>query len=278
MSRRCDFPIEDLIDYADGLLTGERKATVEAHLRTCFACQRRALSSDDIGRLFREHVVGRGPGLEMEEPQPAHVVAAHQRRTVPWRVVFAAAAMLMVLLLALEPVTSLADFRLGRFVAFITPGDDGSPANVPGDQEPPGTHVTNLEPSIASIDSLPFSAIMPRELPPDLTLSEHTVSGHGSLEMLYRNDSGITIQLIEVVAGRPGATVEIDAVERILVGEDEILLQRDSPSTDSIYRAIWEHEGVLFDLWVADSPTIGLSMERIVEIVEAVIAQHDNSG
>lgn len=45
-----------------------------------------------------------------------------------------------------------------------------------------------------------------------------------------------------------------------------------------IYRAIWEREGVLFDLWVANSPSIGLSVTRIAEIVEAVITQHENSG
>lgn len=137
----------------------------------------------------------------------------------------AAGALLVALVIALEPSTSLADFRLGRFVAFITPDNSGSPANLPGDREPPGTHVTSLEPSAASIDSLPFQAVMPRQLPLDFALVEHSVSAHGSLEMLYRNDSGLTIQLIEVATSRSGATVEAGAFERIFVGEDEVLLQ-----------------------------------------------------
>ena len=277
MSRRCDFPIDDLIDYADGLLAGERKAMVEAHLRTCFACQRRMLSSDDIGRLFREHVVGRGSGLETQEPRPLPVVAAHQRRTVPWRPALAAAAILMVLVVALQPPTSLADFRLGRLVAFITPSDDGSPSILPGDQEPPGTPMTSPEPSSASVESLPFQAVMPQHLPLDLTLVEHSASSEGWLDILYRNDLGFTIQLIEVAVGSSGATADADAVDWILVGDIEVLLQRDSPLSDSVYRAIWEREGVLFDLLVAKSPSIGLSVAQIAEIVEAVITQHEHS-
>jgi hypothetical protein len=183
----------------------------------------------------------------------------------------------VALAIALEPATSLADFRLGRFVAFITLDNSGSPANLPGDREPPGTNITALEPSAASIDSLPFQAVMPRQLPLDFALVEYSVSDHGSLEMLYRTDRGYALELIEVVTGESGATVDADTVERIFVGNDEILLQRDSPLTDSVYRAIWESDGVLFDLWVADSPSEGLSVEHISDIVEAVIAEQGSS-
>lgn len=277
MSRRCDFPIEDLIDYADGLLAGERKAAVEAHVRTCFACQRRTLSADDMGRLFREQVVARGAGFQTVIQPPTHVAAPHQQRNGPWRSVLAAAVILMVLIVALEPVTSLADFRLARIVAFITPDDDGSPSNLPGHQEPPGTSVASLEPSSTSLESLPFQAVMPPRLPLDLTLVEHLASTEGWLDILYRNGSGFTIQLIESAAGRSGATGDVDAAEWVLVDGTEILLQRDSSLTASVYRALWERDGVLFELAVTKSPSAGLSVSQVTDIVEAVMLEQETS-
>ncbi|CAN5619977.1 hypothetical protein BH24CHL1_BH24CHL1_15840 [soil metagenome] len=277
MSRQCDFPIEDLIDYADGLLVGERRATVEAHLRTCDACQRRALSADDMGRLFREHVVESGPGFEMDEQQRPHVAMSHHPRAVPWRMALAAAAILMVLVVALEPATSLADFRLGRLVAFIIPDDDGSPANVPGDQEPPGTPMTSLEQSSFSIESLPFQVVMPQRLPLDLVLVEHSASTDGTLTILYRNQSGLTIDLIQGPADPSGASVDVDAVEWIVVREIEVLLQRDSRLSASVYRAVWESEDVLFDLWVAKSLSAGLSVAEMTAVVEAIMIEQSTT-
>jgi hypothetical protein len=191
--------------------------------------------------------------------------------------VLAAAAVLMVLVVALEPATSLADFRLGRLVAFITPDDDGSPANVPGDQEPPGTPMTSLEPSSTSVESLPFQAVMLQRLPLDLVLIEHSASTDGTLTILYRNQSGLTIDFIQGTADPSGASVDVDAVEWILVGDIEILLQRDSPSTASVYRAVWESEDVLFDLWVAKSLSAGLSVAEMTAVVEAVIIEQSTS-
>ena len=149
MSRQCDFPIEDLIDYADGLLAGERKTAVEAHLRDC-----PAFASDEC---FRPTISDGCSGRTLLRPEKHHTsgVLTHRRRSAPrWWLAFAAAALLMFIAVALEPATSLADFRLERFVAFITESDSDSPENLPGDQEPPGTLVESFQPSDTGLDTL----------------------------------------------------------------------------------------------------------------------------
>jgi hypothetical protein len=104
-------------------------------------------------------------------------------------------------------------------------------------------------------------------------LIEYSIRAAGSFEIFYQNQAGLAVQVIQGPAHESRVSVEAADAVRVAIGQDEILLQQEDPLTDSVYRAVWERQDVFFDLWVARSPSLGLSHDQAIQIIQAFIAQ-----
>lgn len=106
---KCDLPVELLSGYLDGELDEQQKAQVEAHLKTCAACQEELEALKQIDEQVRERVY--------EEPSREFVFTLNRRvmdkvRVAPRRSFFrltpifapaAAALLILVILINVSP-------------------------------------------------------------------------------------------------------------------------------------------------------------------------------
>ena len=255
-------------DYADGLLTGERKTSIEAHLQHCPICQQRALSQHDISRLLRPHLVGQQ--LQPETTPLSRVRTARLLRLV-------AAILVLVLVIAVGlPLTTSAGFPLARFLNFAEEKSP-FPVHIPGDQEPPGTPVTARASGNVDHVEVAFAAVQPGQLPLGLELVEATAPQPNELWLVYQSSGGLFVELFQTSEHMPQtSSVPASHSQATVIQDTEILLQIGG--FGKVVRALWERRDIVFDIHIIRAPGLGPDSSEFLELVDAVITAQDGGN
>lgn len=291
MRRLCGVRAETLIAYADGDLDATQHAELEEHLKTCWACRERLQSSEDIGRMLRARFPlhddpqaraeimrqVRAVAAGEQQPQPARFALIRRLRSWP---IAAAASLVLVLVIGFGlPMTTEADFRIGRFVSFMTLQGSSGPKSLPASEASQHTPVrTENFAAGVDVEEVAFPAVVPQQLPPNFELLEATTPGQGGLQLVYTDNAGTIVQVVQTPADSdtaifPDSRNVIDAVD----GSDVVLHRSPTGAYD---RAIWERDGVLFDLLLLRRVGAGPERDALVDIARTFIQTppQQNSG
>lgn len=280
----CGLPQDELIAYADGDLDPQRHAEIETHLKSCAICQERVRSSEETGQLLRARYPPQdNPGARAEIMRQVRAIAAKSQappekprsgwryRAQRWPVAIAASLTVMLVVAVGLPMTTEADFRLGRFVSFVNhPGESGL-SNLPAGQEPPGTPVTLDNVSGTEPGDLSFQPVEPTSLPLNLQLVETVQVSDYRLTLVYTDGAGTIVEIHQEPVEQSNVT--FPAAVRVMktVYNTEVLIHRNQLGAHG--RAVWERNGMIFDLLVRRWVGSGLSIQSVVDMVSALIEE-----
>ena len=280
MIRRLRCPTDaELLAYQDGDLDPRRQAEIDAHLQECPACRERVWDSKEIGRLVRaatpmrndpEGLAALKARLRAERDQPERPRIGGRR----WKPVLAGLALLMGLTVAFPAQSSWADFRLGRIVDFVRDDDRGENSYVPDGQALPGTPIMDLQRRAETDVAVTFRPVIPRDLPLGLSLVGYTMAENGGIALHYNNGNGLAIRVIEVPAEATSPTMGDDRILAILDGT-EVAIGRMADG--SAWRAVWERDGIVFDLLIAVAPQGVPATDDVIAMVERIITEQERN-
>lgn len=262
---------EELVAYADGEATDDRRLRAEAHLAGCAPCRARVAESVEVARLLRRrYPLVRDPAAW--GAFSARLTAAERRRGWAPRAALAAAALALLLVTAFsfadQPATLVPD-RVTRLAM------DGVRRVVPGKDEP--VPVRRIAASVPGVGAPPFRAVVPSRLPLGLVQVERSTPAVDRLELLYRNDAGLAVLLAESPAdGAPPAVPSgLAGFVTVSVGGTDVLVISD-PRPQAVAGMLWNRRGVRFELLVTEAPGGGLLMADAERLVEVLTAAQDS--
>jgi hypothetical protein len=231
------------------------------------------MMSDAIGRLLRNAF----PIIDDHAGQAALLARIRDETkptTHPFRVIGSsfwkpvlAIALALGLVLAVRPPATVAGFRIGRFVSYVTNHGGTSES---AESQLPGTKIEGVDTPAAGSQTLSFRAAQPSSLPGGLSLSEQSIPRPDTLELLYRTASGLVIRVSETPSTGSRATMPSWQTIPITVQGVETLVQQDP--TGSVSRAMWERDGILFGILVLQTPDEGFSVSDAINVVGAFIS------
>jgi hypothetical protein len=264
---------ETLIAYQDGDLTPARQAHVAAHVRGCPVCRGRLRDSETIGRLLRTHIplIEDPIGMRMVKDSVRFVTPAPSRpaRTPAWRPVAAACLLVAVLAVAFQLQPTTADFRLGRFVEFITDRGHEAPHYTAGEGQPPGTPLTGAE-AASNAAAVSFRPVVPAVLPLGLVLDQQDVTDADRLILFYDQGGELAIRVVEEAATHATTSAQSVYVEVVTLQGTEVAIERNA--LGAVARLVWERQGIVFDVVILQAPATGLSDADALLLAEALIA------
>lgn len=262
----CTVTNEDLIAYDDGYLAGGRRELVEAHLATgCPSCQRRLAEFREVTRIIQRSApeidprrvqrVRRGVRRKLNQNPRDHRMARMVRPML-------ASVALGLLILAFAPVSN-AGTLLGEFVRFgkVVPLPSGI-----GGSNTAITPVATAPPGVG----LSFAGVEPDVLPLALVRTERSVPNPERLAVVYRNESGLEITVIQIPA-TPGALVmdPDNGTFVVPIGSMNVLVL-PGPWPESALALFWERDGVAFSMSVTEATGL-FPLADAIQVASALI-------
>lgn len=260
---------EELLAYADGSLTGDRRHQIAVHVTNCRHCQERLALSEDIGRLLRATapVVDDLAGQAALKQRVRQQAAPVPRGRHVYRPLLVGLVLLLVLAssIAVQSTTD-ADFRLGRFVDLI---ERDQPDVAPDEAGPPGVALDRLDPSTVTEAELVFGPVDPAMLPLGLQLVGMSFPSRDRAELLYESADGVTILVHQQAAEESNTGVRPAQSDRLVVQRTEVFVERDI--TGVVSRMVWEYHQVVFSIIVAETGGRQLTTDDAAAIAAALI-------
>ena len=280
MTEPCRIKPEELIAFQDGTLPAGRREIVEAHLVACPHCRERMVTYREVDDLIRGHAApieglpshrsALHARLRRESARPRHrwspVALAHR-----WHPVFTGLVVALLVALVAVPAVTRADFPLDRFVRF---GKVDVTERLPPEDQVPIRHVAPSDPDVRRPS---FQPVAPAELPLGLVRVEQSTPDADRVEVLYRNDAGVAIMVVQIPITAGAVTLDSPGVDRAVVRDTEVVITRDT-RPDAVAALIWERGDVIFDVMVIEAPIGpygGFRKTDALQVVEALMEAQD---
>lgn len=281
VTRPCRLQPEELIAYQDGTLAAGRREIVKVHLAACPHCQERLAAFREVDDIIQRHAIpleafdqmraGLHERLRREAVRRQGPSRWLKRMVPPRRPAVARLLVVLLVVLAVLPAATQAEFPLGHFVRFA---EVEIKQRLPLDEQRPVRHVAPSDPSAVQPS---FQPVAPAELPLGLVRVEQSTPSADRVEALYRNEAGVAILLTEQPAEAGMVTLDAIGTDLVTVRGTAVLVVRDT-RPDAVAALVWERGETFFDLKVLEAPTGGnggFKQADALQVVEALIEAHD---
>ncbi len=273
---------DDIVAWILHDLKGARAEIVDSHLRRCPACAERVREFQEARQLLDTLDEPRSVDKDrlavkarvmfetgIKQPDPRSLDLGLRVR------MFALIIATVVIVVWMSPAISEASTAgINGLLSIVAP--DSSPS-APTLKEPPGTARSSFDGTPADIEALDFSALVPKEIPGDLTLQSSTTSPGELLSLIYGNEEGVRIEITQspIGAGLPSflsgarkfevAGISVAYIPEIIDG--------------GVLRMFWIDSGIGFELSLSETDGQALSLDQARLIVQRFHSlQHAPNG